>query len=568
MRRIRMVAPRTLHSTNDSGRAWEYLSDPVAAQNVVRQMDQVMDAALKEKEKFQSLEDFQQFAEAFTAKSNAPVAVEIHTYRGKPELLFSIKDRPDEKTISPYLSIQAGGDPSSHDFSARTVMEKLGIEFVTNQDVSQGNQVPGQSQSQPSTLVEGLANAGAKVAHAGAQAVHAGRTTLDTAADAASTASQRVLQSQHGILTGVDLLAAGAGSASLGVKAGITLGAAGVKLSQQIVGHINANTQNAQVKRSLDRVVGKIRGVDDRTQDLSERAEALGDSTSSEPESSPNEPNEAAIASCLEKMDAIERRTEEFEKRANDLLIPESVTPPADSKDKNAPADSKDKEASQANGKKRTNPADVEPPDTLDKAAVPVLGDVTQKLGDKVNQLVDRIAPGDEVTSKSKFTPDRNAPLQEQLKQIESYLDHLTKRLDRLEITLNRLERKDEPINRPVDSPLIERADETPTSSKPGVHQQSAEQLQDLLPSEAKQKEPAEKPTTRKEKGQSAGVASEAQLLSSPPPSQETEAQSSHTGKEQAELGTLPEDSADATDAKKAWTTAPKRTIKSTNLEL
>lgn len=434
-----MFAASELQSNHNSGRAWEYLSNPAAAQTILSQMSQVMQSASPGS--FQSLQQFQKFAEDYTAANGSAIGIDIHNCNNSPELLYYLRENPNEKTISPFLSKQLGLDPTQYDLSANRVMENLQIPFVRDRDLTQGlvnaaQPSDTQSQAQPEDRDWGSV----------------GKVVLDAAAESVTHASEQLLQRQQGLLTGIDLIAGGLLVSGAGAKLGIAVGAAGLSLIKAVKASIHARKETGEAlsepESGVEEIVHKMDSIAERTSLLETRASAV----------------------------EIFDRTEQLESRTTALATPEAADESGlpshsgglDAAIVDAPAFAAQLELAEPQPTSEVSVDEVSEAIADHRSENSLVGAMEQ-LGKRIDRLVSKITPDDEV---QQFTLDTQAPIAEQIKQIKTHLDYLNQRLDRLEAKLDRLEAK----NRPLDSPDLERAEDLPSEVNPAPARVSAQE--------------------------------------------------------------------------------------------
>lgn len=208
----------------------------------------------------------------------------------------------------------------------------------------------------------------------------------------------------------------------LTVQTASLMGLLGAKSIGELIDYIEQAREKEQAEK-LEKILEQIDSLNDRADRVATRAKH---------------------ADVISGIEAIDTRTEKLAERAKQVLEPPAATEPEELETSQPQRSDRDIEAKGTDGIKISNPET--------KAA---------QIGEKIGDLESKLNPN---SQKSKpLQLDKDTSISEQLDQIQDYLSHLSKRLDRLESIVDKLEHK-MTVQMPVES-------EFPNSQVPETRQ-------------------------------------------------------------------------------------------------
>ena len=196
----------------------------------------------------------------------------------------------------------------------------------------------------------------------------------------------------------------------LTVQTASLMGLLGAKSIGELIDYIEQAREKEQAEK-LEKILEQIDSLNDRADQVATRAKH---------------------ADVISGIEAIDTRTEKLAERAKQVLEPPAATEPEELETSQPQRIDPDIEAKTAKGIKITNPE--------------VKAD---QIGKKIDDLESKINPNSQ-----KYKPlqlDKDTSISEQLDQIQHYLGNLSKRLDRLESIVDKLEHK-MTVQMPVES--------------------------------------------------------------------------------------------------------------------
>ncbi len=196
----------------------------------------------------------------------------------------------------------------------------------------------------------------------------------------------------------------------LTVQTASLMGLLGAKSIGDLIDYIEQAREKEQAEK-LEKILEQIDSLNDRADRVATRAKH---------------------ADVISGIEAIDTRTEKLAERAKQVLEPPAATEPEELETSQPQRNDRDIEAKVTEGVKINNPET--------KAA---------QIGEKIGDLESKLNPN---SQKSKpLQLDKDTSISEQLDQIQDYLSHLSKRLDRLESIVDKLEHK-MTVQMPVES--------------------------------------------------------------------------------------------------------------------
>ncbi|MGB3265420.1 MAG: hypothetical protein WBA89_15855 [Microcoleus sp.] len=196
----------------------------------------------------------------------------------------------------------------------------------------------------------------------------------------------------------------------LTVQTASLMGLLGAKSIGELIDYIEQAREKEQAEK-LEKILEQIDSLNDRADRVATRAKH---------------------ADVISGIEAIDTRTEKLAERAKQVLEPPAATEPEELETSQPQRSNRDIEAKGTDGIKISNPET--------KAA---------QIGEKIGDLESKLNPN---SQKSKpLQLDKDTSISEQLDQIQDYLSHLSKRLDRLESIVDKLEHK-MTVQMPVES--------------------------------------------------------------------------------------------------------------------
>ena len=188
------------------------------------------------------------------------------------------------------------------------------------------------------------------------------------------------------------------------------MGLLGAKSIGDLIDYIERAREKEQAEK-LEKILEQIDSLNDRADRVATRAKH---------------------ADVISGIEAIDTRTEKLAERAKQVLEPPAATEPEELETSQPQRSDRDIEA------KGTEKVKINNPEA--KAA---------QIGEKIGDLESKLNPN---SQKSKpLQLDKDTSISEQLDQIQDYLGHLSKRLDRLESIVDKLEHK-MTVQMPVES--------------------------------------------------------------------------------------------------------------------
>lgn len=196
----------------------------------------------------------------------------------------------------------------------------------------------------------------------------------------------------------------------LTVQTASLMGLLGAKSIGELIDYIEQAREKEQAEK-LEKILEQIDSLNDRTDRVATRAKQ---------------------ADVIAGIEAIDTRTEKLAERAKQVLEPPAATEPEELETSQPQRIEPDIEAKTAKGIKINNPEAK-----------------AEQIGKKIDDIESKLNPN---SQKSKpLHLDKNTSISEQLDQIQDYLGNLSKRLDRLESIVDKLE-QNMTIQIPVES--------------------------------------------------------------------------------------------------------------------
>ncbi|MEG4023078.1 hypothetical protein [Microcoleus sp. S13C4] len=196
----------------------------------------------------------------------------------------------------------------------------------------------------------------------------------------------------------------------LTVQTASLMGLLGAKSIGELIDYIEQAREKEQAEK-LEKILEQIDSLNDRTDRVATRAKH---------------------ADVISGIEAIDTRTEKLAERAKQVLEPPAATEPEELETSNPQRKDRDIEA------KLTEKVKINNPET--KAA---------QIGERIGDLESKLNPNSQKSRPLQL--DKDTSISEQLDQIQDYLSNLSKRLDRLESIVDKLEHK-MTVQMPVES--------------------------------------------------------------------------------------------------------------------
>ncbi|MEZ2238003.1 hypothetical protein [Microcoleus sp.] len=196
----------------------------------------------------------------------------------------------------------------------------------------------------------------------------------------------------------------------LTVQTASLMGLLGAKSIGELIDYIEQAREKEQAEK-LEKILEQIDSLNDRADRVATRAKH---------------------ADVISGIEAIDTRTEKLAERAKQVLEPPAATEPEELETSQPQRSNRDIEAKVTEGIKISNPET--------KAA---------KIGEKIGDLESKLNPKSQKSRPLQL--DKDTSISEQLDQIQDYLGNLSKRLDRLESIVDKLEHK-MTVQMPVES--------------------------------------------------------------------------------------------------------------------
>lgn len=196
----------------------------------------------------------------------------------------------------------------------------------------------------------------------------------------------------------------------LTVQTASLMGLLGAKSIGELIDYIEQAREKEQAEK-LEKILEQIDSLNDRADRVATRAKH---------------------ADVISGIEAIDTRTEKLAERAKQVLEPPAATEPEELETSQPQRSNRDIEAKVTEGIKISNPET--------KAA---------QIGEKIGELESKLNPNYQKSRPLQL--DKNTSISEQLDQIQDYLGNLSKRLDRLESIVDKLEHK-MTVQMPVES--------------------------------------------------------------------------------------------------------------------
>lgn len=196
----------------------------------------------------------------------------------------------------------------------------------------------------------------------------------------------------------------------LTVQTASLMGLLGAKSIGELIDYIERAREKEQAEK-LEKILEQIDSLNDRADRVATRAKH---------------------ADVISGIEAIDTRTEKLAERAKQVLEPPAATEPEELETSKPQRSDRDIEAKVTEGIKISNPET--------KAA---------QIGEKIGDLESKLNPNSQKSRPLQL--DKDTSISEQLDQIQDYLGNLSKRLDRLESIVDKLEHK-MTVQMPVES--------------------------------------------------------------------------------------------------------------------
>ncbi|MCC3589247.1 hypothetical protein [Microcoleus sp. PH2017_28_MFU_U_A] len=196
----------------------------------------------------------------------------------------------------------------------------------------------------------------------------------------------------------------------LTVQTASLMGLLGAKSIGELIDYIEQAREKEQAEK-LEKILEKIDSLNDRADRVATRAKQ---------------------ADVIAGIEAIDTRTEKLAERAKQVLEPPAATEPEELETSQPQRSDRDIEA------KLTEKVKINNPET--KAA---------QIGERIGDLESKLNPNSQKSRPLQL--DKDTSISEQLDQIQDYLGNLSKRLDRLESIVDKLEHK-MTVQMPVES--------------------------------------------------------------------------------------------------------------------
>ncbi|MEG4856449.1 hypothetical protein QUB75_01715 [Microcoleus sp. K1-B6] len=196
----------------------------------------------------------------------------------------------------------------------------------------------------------------------------------------------------------------------LTVQTASLMGLLGAKSIGDLIDYIERAREKEQAEK-LEKILEQIDSLNDRADRVATRAKH---------------------ADVISGIEAIDTRTEKLAERAKQVLEPPAATEPEELETSQPQRSDRDIEAKATEGIKISNPET--------KAA---------QIGERIGDLESKLNPNSQKSTPLKL--DKDTSISEQLDQIQDYLGNLSKRLDRLESIVDKLEHK-MTVQMPVES--------------------------------------------------------------------------------------------------------------------
>lgn len=210
----------------------------------------------------------------------------------------------------------------------------------------------------------------------------------------------------------------------LTVQTASLMGLLGAKSIGELIDYIERAREKEQAEK-LEKILEQIDSLNDRADRVATRAKH---------------------ADVISGIEAIDTRTEKLAERAKQVLEPPAATEPEELETSQPQRSNRDIEAKVTEGIKISNPET--------KAA---------KIGEKIGDLESKLNPRFQKSRPLQL--DKDTSISEQLDQIQDYLGNLSKRLDRLESIVDKLEQK-MTVQMPVESEFNPNSQVPETSQK------------------------------------------------------------------------------------------------------
>lgn len=198
----------------------------------------------------------------------------------------------------------------------------------------------------------------------------------------------------------------------LTVQTASLMGLLGAKSIGELIDYIERAREKEQAEK-LEKILEQIDSLNDRADRVATRAKH---------------------ADVISGIEAIDTRTEKLAERAKQVLEPPAATEPEELETSQPQRSDRDIEAKATKGIKISNPET--------KAA---------QISEKIGELESKLNPNYQKSRPLQL--DKDTSISEQLDQIQDYLGNLSKRLDRLESIVDKLEHK-MTVQMPVESEL------------------------------------------------------------------------------------------------------------------
>lgn len=196
----------------------------------------------------------------------------------------------------------------------------------------------------------------------------------------------------------------------LTVQTASLMGLLGAKSIGELIDYIEQAREKEQAEK-LEKILEQIDSLNDRADRVATRAKH---------------------ADVISGIEAIDTRTEKLAERAKQVLEPPAATEPEELETSQPQRSNRDIEAKVTEGIKISNPET--------KAA---------QIGERIGDLESKLNPNSQKSRPLQL--DKDTSISEQLDQIQDYLGNLSKRLDRLESIVDKLEHK-MTVQMPVES--------------------------------------------------------------------------------------------------------------------